>query len=252
MMAFQTDAFGSESLALHFRHRHRRRTRHDRHLSRRTGAKNTSRPGLCDKSDRAVFSHSGGRLPRLATGADIAFRLRRLALGRADRHRQCGVRLVDSIARVRKAPAGWPVTGEFRTRLRQIAALERSVETDIGAILAATWVHRPLRRRKGSFAEIWNRLLPATDRDADPVQHISGGRFLRFHQLGADAVDQPRHHHHPKPAIHVSDRDGFALRTARRSNPRRPLRKRNGCWFSRRSASVHSVSPSGRAGSPLC
>ena len=46
IMAFQTSGFGGRSLALHRRHRHRRRAGDDRHLRRRTGAADASRPGL--------------------------------------------------------------------------------------------------------------------------------------------------------------------------------------------------------------
>ena len=63
------------------RHRHRRRTGHDRHLRRGTGAQAHARPSVRVQPMRAVLRRAGRRVPLLYAGAADAAGLGRLALG---------------------------------------------------------------------------------------------------------------------------------------------------------------------------
>ena len=94
VMAFQTTGFGGRPVALHRRHRHRHRTGHHRHLRLRTGAAHPSRPRLRLQPGLPVPHRAGHGVPRLAAGAAGAVRLRRLALGGADRLGRRDLRLV--------------------------------------------------------------------------------------------------------------------------------------------------------------
>ena len=149
-----------ESVALHLRHRHRRRAGHHRHLYRRTGA-----AGVC----------AAGPLPMPTSSSSPPFRWWRSWAGCWCRGRSFGldgwrfVVMAGSVGAVlvwfvRRAPAGKPALagGNMAASQEADAIVEAwEVEARLEGAAAARAQAAADEQKRGSFWEIWRRPIAA-------------------------------------------------------------------------------------------